>query len=76
MRDNCTPTWAVLGGNEPAVRLDDAFADGQTQAGPADVVGPLDTVEFVEDAGQVFGRDAGATVGHLDLQESTRRYGP
>ena len=34
--------------------IHDPLADSQAQAGAADIVGPLYTVEFIKYAGQIF----------------------
>src|SRR5437868_7108556 len=70
-RQYCARAVAAVAGDDPsAERLDKAAADRKTEAGagtPA-ILG-LDTIEFVEDAFEIGGRDPGSLIDHLDLDE-------
>ena len=52
--------------------LNYAFTDGESQPCAADTLRALDSVEFVEDAGKVFGRDANPTVRDLEARRTVR----
>ena len=66
----CAASELALGTNAPAVRFDQMAHDCKSKSGTAGIPGarPVDSVEALEDARQMLGRDADACVANRDAR--------
>src|SRR5580700_8594756 len=76
-RQHCTGTVAPVARDDPSPqRFDKTAADRQTEAsaGTPTILG-LDTIELVEDALEIGGRDPGPLIDNFDLDEFPVAFG-
>ena len=68
------PPGLILGGNHPAMRLDDPFADCQAQPSTVDIAWALYPIEFIKNALQIFRRNTNPLIDHFYLSRTLLRH--